>query len=286
MVAAVSAEIIDRFRRIGGNTRANRAFAVEDAQRVGLQPLAAGGAKLGLVRAEIVHKRCTVSGTAVGAADGIEVERAALQAQPAQHAVGQRDDLRVALRPVGAVQLGAELEKLAAAAGLRLLIAEKVGQIIELERHRTGVQPVFDDAAGHARRALRPQRQAAPVAVGEGVHLLLHDVGRAADAAVEQLGRFKGGEADFLEPARGGLAADDVLRVAPRARLRRQDVQRAARLFDVCHLRSIPFFLTLLRQSRSPRSSAIISASAVAMLVATGMLCKSHRRTRSHSLSR
>ncbi len=40
------------------------------------------------------------------------------------------------------------------------------------------------------------------------------------------------------------------------------------------------FYLTISLQSRSPRSRPWISTSAVAMLVATGMLCISHRRSR------
>ncbi len=40
------------------------------------------------------------------------------------------------------------------------------------------------------------------------------------------------------------------------------------------------FGLTIFLQSKSPRSKAWINASAVAMLVATGILCTSHRRSR------
>ena len=158
MVAAVPAQIFDRFRRTGGDGRTVRTFAVEDAKRIRLQPFAAGRTKLRLVRAEIFDKRFAVGGPAVGAADGIDAERTAFQPQPTQDAVGQRDDLCIALRPVGAVQLGAELEEFTAAAGLRLLITEEIGQIIQLERHRAGVQTVFNDAARHAGRSLRPQR--------------------------------------------------------------------------------------------------------------------------------
>ena len=43
---------------------------------------------------------------------------------------------------------------------------------------------------------------------------------------------------------------------------------------------------TISRQSRSPRSSALTSISAVAIFVATGTLCMSHSRSRLFSTSR
>ena len=50
-----------------------------------------------------------------------------------------------------------------------------------------------------------------------------------------------------------------------------------------CFIYALKFALTISRQSRSPLSSAVIMTSAVAMLVATGILLRSHTRRSSFS---
>ena len=68
---------------------------------------------------------------------------------------------------------------------------EEARQVPELHRLRQLVHAVLDVRAAHRGGALGPQRERAPAAVVERVHLLLHDVGRLPDAAREQLGRLE-----------------------------------------------------------------------------------------------
>ena len=110
------------------------------------------------------------------------------QAERAVGLVGERDELGVERRVVGAERLGADLRELPLAAGLRLLVAEHRPGVPELHRQRAALEPGLEGRADGADGALRAQRDRAVAAVGEGEHLLADDVGRLADAAGEQRG--------------------------------------------------------------------------------------------------
>jgi hypothetical protein len=90
----------------------------------------------------------------------------------------------------------AGLVELAVTSGLGSFVAEGRADGVELHRSRPGVHVVFDVGSHDAGGELRSQGQFPPAAVGEGVHLLLHNVGGLADAAHEEgglleKGRFK-----------------------------------------------------------------------------------------------
>ena len=126
----------------------------------------------------------------------------------------QADQLGVGERRVGADRLGAELVELAVAPGLRALVAEERAAVGELHRLRQRLHPVLDVGAADRRRALGAQGEAAPALVLEGEHLLADDVGRVADAALEQLGVLEAGRRDRL------VAGPSEDRPPPRASIR------------------------------------------------------------------
>ena len=213
--AAGIAKIIRRSGRAGGYFGADRRLAVENAERIAVQPVAAGGAKRVYVLFEVSDKRLAEARTAIAAAHRIDMQADGSQPQRRKHPVSERYRLGVRRGQGRSEQLGSELEKLTGASRLGLFVTEKVCNVIQLQRHRSGAQSVFDNAAGDARRALRTERKRSSVAVGKGVHLLLNDVRGVADAAVEQLGLLKGGEAYLPEPVIAAYAAYNALDILP-----------------------------------------------------------------------
>ena len=148
--------------------------------------------QLALVRAQVVLEVAPV-----GLARGRRAEAREPQPQPAradrlQQLGEQQDQLGVDRRVVGADRLGADLPELPEAPGLRALAAEEAAQVPQLHRLRLLVHAVLEVGAAHRRGALRAQGQRLARPLVERVHLLLHDVGRLADAAREQLGRLEG----------------------------------------------------------------------------------------------
>jgi hypothetical protein len=110
----------------------------------------------------------------------------------------QQDQLGVERRIVGAERLGADLGELTEASGLRRLVAEERSEVPQLHRLRQLVHAVLGVGAADARRALRPQRERTARLVGEGEHLLLHDVGRLPHPAREQLRVLEHGRLERL----------------------------------------------------------------------------------------
>ena len=138
------------------------------------------------------------------------------------------DDLGVHRRRRRPDRLGAQLVVLAVAPRLRPLVAEHRAVVPELHRLRPLVQAVLDVRARQTRRrALGAQRHRAPALVLERVHLLAHDVGGLADAALEEPGLLELGRDD----APVAVSAEDARRrrdhVVAQRRLVGQQVVRA-----------------------------------------------------------
>ena len=75
--------------------------------------------------------------------------------------------------------------------GLRPVVPEHGADVVEPRDAPRPVQTVLQVRAHHGRRVLGPKREAPPLSVGEGVHLLRHDVGRLSHRAHEELGRLE-----------------------------------------------------------------------------------------------
>ena len=177
---------------------------------------------------EILHQRRPIGVAAVGIAQRVQLQhRLGLNAQRAENIPPARNRLGIGQWLGGADQLAADLVELAITALLRPLVTE----------HRAGVedflrqglrQPVGDKRTTHARRAFRSQRQAIPTAIGEGVHLLRHHIGRIAERAGENAGVFENRGGPFFETVAGGDLARGVDDMGEAAEILADQVARAA----------------------------------------------------------
>ncbi len=182
----VVGQIVDEQRCACGRRLDLGPLVVEDTQRVDL-----GAHPGGLVEIEPEQEllqRLSIARTALVVTQRGDLEPEPRQAEAAIALVGDRDDLGVQRRVVDTDRLDADLLQLAVPAGLRLLVAEERPGVADLHRQLAAVEAVLDHRAHHARGALGTQRHRAVAAVGEGVHLLAHDIGRLPDPACEQRG--------------------------------------------------------------------------------------------------
>jgi len=96
------------------------------------------------------------------------------RAERGHHVVHHAEDLDVGVRAVRAEDVHVDLPVLADPPALRPFVPVAVGVAVPANRELQGAR-VPGDHAGHRGRHLRPQRQAAPPAVGERVQLQLGD---------------------------------------------------------------------------------------------------------------
>jgi len=200
---AVRTEVVADARRLVEHRAARLDLAVERAQRVQLEALATVATKLGLAAAQVVAEPADVGGPAGRVAHAVDRQAQAADAELREELGEHGDDLGVDLRRRRADRLGAQLVVLAVAAGLRPLVAEHRAVVPELHRLRPLVQAVLDVQAADRRRALGTQGQRTAALVRERVHLLTHDVGRLAHAALEQARLFELGGDDVPVPVGG-----------------------------------------------------------------------------------
>ena len=223
---AVLAEIVGDFRRVLGNLLVLRAFAVEQTHGVLLQTRKAGFAKLLTVTAEIVAQRLIVIRAALGASDGIELQTDLAQSEAVDDRLRGADQLRVRDGRLGAVLLQTELVELSESACLRLLIAVAGHKVARLDRQTFVLEVVLQHRSCGSRGSLGTERHALAALGVEGVHLLLHHVGRLSHAAREQLGVLKDGRADLPEPVSAAFLAHDIFDKLPAEALLGQNVLR------------------------------------------------------------
>ena len=92
-----------------------------------------------------------------------------------------------------------DLVELPKPALLRSLVTEHRADVVEPGNLVALVEVVLDEGACERRRPLRPQRQQRAVAVGEGVHLFLDDVGRLPDGARKEFRALDDRQPDLVE---------------------------------------------------------------------------------------
>lgn len=119
--------------------------------------------------------------------------------------------LRVHGRGGVADGLHSELVVLTVAPRLGALIAEDGADVVEAHRLGPGVHPVLYVGAADGGRPLGAEGHLLPTPVGEGVGLLLHDVGPRPDGADEQPRLLEDGGVDAAVPEAGsqGLGAGE-----------------------------------------------------------------------------
>ena len=186
--------------------------------------------QLAFVRAQVALQLLQVGLARVERAEAAQPQLDPRHPQLGEQLGQQPDRLGVGERRVGADRLDAELVELAVAARLRALVAEEGADVGELHRLRQLLHAVLDVGAADRRRALGSQGEAAPALVLEGEHLLADDVGRVADAALEQLGVLEARRGDRLvagagEDRRARCARSARACAPPRAARRRSRVE-------------------------------------------------------------
>ena len=227
VLAGVVGEVVEQAWRIGHGRLHGVVLHVEQAQGVLVHALA-GVARQGVrMRGQVRQQLLAVRAAAVGVSHAGDAQADSRHSEALVDLRQQGDHLGVEQRVVAAEGLGANLPVLAEPPALGRLVAEHRGQIPQLHRLRQLVHAVLGIGAGHGRRALRAQGDAAPAPVVEGVHLLAHDVGGGADAAHEDLGLLEGRGDHTAEAVRGHDARGHALDERAYPALGRQDVARA-----------------------------------------------------------
>ena len=199
-VRGLGGQMLIHVRRIGADRTVLRVLAVEDPQRIALEP---GDTVLRQIRPvpfKIIDERSAPRLARFGIAERVEFERHPVgDPELAQKLVAEAQQLDVGLRFGGANDLGVQLVELAEAALLRPFVPKRRTVGRDLERHI--LLPSFAQiCAADSRGEFRPERDRIAAAVLERIHFLGHDVGSLADAAREHRRLLDGRHLDPPEP--------------------------------------------------------------------------------------
>ena len=205
MLPALGAEMGQNRRRGGHDAGARLALAVQHPQRVCLQAPVAVGAQLAPAAFQKSYQRRAVPGAALDAADGIHLQHRPRHPQLLPQIPQHQQQLRVDEGIRAAEHFGADLVELAQPALLGALPPEHGPEIVELPHRLHLVELSLDVGPHHPRRTFRPQAQQGGlrVPVGEGVHLLLDDVGALPQRTRKELGLLQDGNSNLLEVVSG-----------------------------------------------------------------------------------
>ena len=113
MLGGRPAHEVGEARGVGQERLLGRVLRVEDAERVGLEPLAAGLGEVGGVRREVVAERVAVARAVGGVAQRVEAEPRARDAERVVDGPERGDGLGVGAGVVAPDELGSELVELA-----------------------------------------------------------------------------------------------------------------------------------------------------------------------------
>src|SRR3989344_8912037 len=224
MRLTLSIQMIDHRRRLLDIFPAVGFFTVEYPERVELKTLAAITAQVGQIAFKIFFQRLAVRWLAFFTADGIYIDFELFQPKPLKKLAAQLDHSRVKRGVSRAERLDAGLMELALAPRLRPLVAKHRAKIIDLEEIIGGDQIIFQAGPYDRSRRLGAQGQTPPLAVGKCVHLFLDDIGRIADRAGEDIGRFKDRRADLAVVKKSESLAAGIFDKLPERGIVRQNI--------------------------------------------------------------
>ncbi len=190
-----------------------RILAVEDAQRIALEPSAAVLGQPLAAGLEVVDQPLAVGAPALGVAQRVQLEgHLGAKAQRLEDAPADRDHLDVGLGLGRAQHLDVDLVELAQPALLRPLVAEHRAAHEQADRQALA-ERARDQRPRDPGRELGPERDPLAAPILEGVHLLGDDVRGLAERAREHLGELEHRRRDLgIAVARRDLAAglDDL----------------------------------------------------------------------------
>ena len=202
---------------------------VEDAERARGALLLRIVVEHALVRVEPRVQALDIRRAARAVADRVELELVARDAERAQERVVVLEHLGVDGRVGRADALEGELVVLPVTTALGSRIAVHRRDREELDRLRLAVHAVLDVRAADRRGALRTERERAPGAVLERVHLLLHDVGAGARRALKELRVLEARGLDAAVAVERAEALHLTRHLLPQRLIGGKDVVRAAR---------------------------------------------------------
>ena len=154
-------------------------------------------------------------------------------AEPVEQRVVELEQLGVDRGVVGADRLDRRLPVLAVATLARLAVAVHRRDRVHLHGLRIALHAVLDVGAADRRRALRAERQRPVGAVGEAVHLLLHDVGALPGRARKQRRVLEHRREDLAVAVERAEPLDLARDALPERHLGGDDVVRPARTLDL-----------------------------------------------------
>jgi len=188
-----------RHRRCAGRERfVARVLAVEDAQRVLVEPRLAVLAQFGAVRGKMLDQLGAPCVAACRVAERVELERHSANAELGEQLRPERQQLDVCLRLPRADDLRIQLVKLPEAALLRALVAE--GGAVGRDLQRRKLLPTLRQiGAADPGGEFGPQRDRIARPVVERIHFLRHHVGGLAHRPREHRSRLDHRHLDPLE---------------------------------------------------------------------------------------
>ena len=237
MLARRAFQIVDQARRLLDDLLHGRVLAVENAQRVGVQPPPGLFVQQFGMLLEVGDQVLTMAGALGRIANGVDLQLQPFDTQVIPETLAHGDDFGIDFGAAIAQSLDTHLMELAIAAALGTLVPEHGPQVPEATRTIVE-QVVLDDGTHHAGGAFGTQGEFLTIeGIAEGVHLLLDDVGDGAQAPGEQGGGFDDGRADLAVAIAARPGGDDFLEALPARRGLRQQVVHAfdAGEFLSCH---------------------------------------------------
>ncbi len=188
------------------------------------------------MRAKVVDQVRPIDPTRLGSAERVDVEFHALDTETAPQPCRHGNELDVGIGTGKADGLDVDLVELPVTPFLRLFVPEHRADGPQLVA-RTAQQAVGNHCAHHTGGRLRTQRQTLATLVGEGVHLLLDNVGELTDRALEKRGVLDDGCTNLREAILREQLAHGVFEMLPSADLLRQHIIHATdRLYLLCQL--------------------------------------------------
>ena len=163
-----------------------RVLAVEDAQRVTLEPALTVSIERVVMCAKVLGQPRPIFATRLRSTERVELQAHAADAQAAPERRRECDEFRIDVRALEADGLDVDLMKLAETALLRFFVPEHRPDAPHLVAS-TAQHAVGDDRTDHASGRLGTQGQTFSTLVLEAVHLLLNDVRVLTDGTLEKV---------------------------------------------------------------------------------------------------
>ncbi len=207
-------------------------LAVEDAERIRLETVAADLTKFLLLGLKESDERLFVPLSGFRDADRIHLEFDILETELSDDAIRELHDLRIENRIVFAEHVEISLPEFAVSPLLRAVVAEDGSGRKEPYRFRKHSHAVLDVRARDAGSELRSERDAIAATGLERIDLLVDDIGPLLDRADEKVEVLDGRGIDSLKPVLRSGVPKTPPDTFPVGLFVRQDVTHAAKRLE------------------------------------------------------